>query len=81
MTNGSDVMFMLRPNGGWYIQGDDFDSLIYENCEPVTKEEFNAGFVNYASWKQEQQIAKANRKAELLERLGISEDEAKLLLN
>jgi hypothetical protein len=80
MPNGTDVMFMLRPNGGWYIQGDDFDTLIYENCEPVTKEEFETGFVDYLTWKAEQDSAKAAQKAALLNRLGITEDEAKLLL-
>jgi len=36
--------------------------------------------VVYDVWKAEQDSAKAAQKAALLERLGITEDEAKLLL-
>ena len=82
MTNGSDIMSMLRPNGGWYIQGDNFDSLIYEaKCAPVSKVEFDKGFAEYDAWKAEQEAAKAAEKAALLDRLGITAEEAKLLLN
>jgi hypothetical protein len=82
ILNGSDVMYMLRPNGGWAIIGEDYDTLIIEEgrCEPVTKEEFETGFVDYPTWKAEQDSAKAAQKAALLDRLGINEDEAKMLL-
>jgi hypothetical protein len=73
---------MLRPNGGWYIQGDNFDSLIYEaKCASVSKAEFDKGFAEYDAWKSEQDAAKAAEKAAILNRLGITADEAKLLLS
>ncbi len=81
MAKGSDVLMMLIPNGGWVITADDFDSIIYdEGIKPITKKEFEAGFAQFDSWKAEQDATKVQAKVELLERLGITEDEAKLLL-
>jgi hypothetical protein len=81
MAKGSDVLMMLIPNGGWVITADDFDSIIYdEGIKPITKKEFEAGFAQFDSWKAERDATKVQAKVELLERLGITEDEAKLLL-
>jgi hypothetical protein len=82
MAKGSDVMLMLIPTGGWVITGDDFDSIQYdEGVAPITKKEFEAGFAAFDAWKIEQDQVKANTKAALLERLGITAEEAKLLLS
>ena len=82
MAKGSDVLTMLLPNGGWVITADDFDSIIYdEGVSPITKAQFTAGFAQYDAWKAEQDAAKSATKAALLDRLGITEDEAKLLLS
>lgn len=81
MARGSDVLLMLRPEGGWVIYGDDFDSIIYdEGVTPLTKKEFTDGFAAFDTLKAEEAAAKAQAKAALLERLGITEEEAKLLL-
>ena len=80
MAKGSDVLSMLIPNGGWAITGHDYEGIQFLECEPITKAEFEAGFAQYDAWKAEQDATKAQAKAALLERLGISEDEAKLLL-
>jgi hypothetical protein len=81
MAKGSDVLMMLIPNGGWVITADDFDSIIYdEGVLPITKAEFTAGFAQYDAWKAEQESNQATQKAALLERLGITENEARLLL-
>jgi len=66
----------------------DFDSIIWENGKsPITKKEFLDGFDKLEAYKNEQNAlleaeikTKAAAKAALLERLGITEDEAKLLL-
>ena len=82
MARGSDVLLMLRPEGGWVIYGDDFDSIIYdEGVTPVTKKQFTDGFSAYDKIKEQQDAAQASTKAALLERLGITADEAKLLLS
>jgi hypothetical protein len=80
MAKGGDVLSMLIPQGGWVISGSDYDSIQWLECEPITKAQFEAGFAQYDAWKAEQDSAKAAQKAALLDRLGITEDEAKLLL-
>jgi hypothetical protein len=80
MITGAEVLGMLRPNGGWVIRGDDFSGIDFISCSPLTQEQFEAGFAQYNAWKAEQDSAKAAQKAALLDRLGITEDEAKLLL-
>ena len=81
MATGVEVLTMLLPDGGWYISGDDFDSIIYnDNVKPLTKKQFTDGFVQYDTWQSKQNTDKMTAKSVLLEKLGITEDEAKLLL-
>jgi hypothetical protein len=81
MAKGSDVLEMLIPNGGWVITADDFDSIIYdEGVLPITKAQYEAGFAQYDTWKAEQESNQATQRQALLTRLGITEDEARLLL-
>jgi hypothetical protein len=81
MATGGEVLGMLIPTGGWVIYGDDFDSIIYdENVKPLTEKQFTDGFAQYDAWKAKQDEARAEAKSALLNRLGISQDEAKLLL-
>jgi hypothetical protein len=83
MATGAEVMSMLRPNGGWAIIGDDFDSLQYDDkCQPISKSEFENGFLIYDSWKAEQDAeAERKRQATLakLEALGLDEDDLRAL--
>ena len=81
MATGADVLNMLIPNGGWVIYGQDFDSIIYdEGVAPITKEQFEAGFAQYDVLKAQQDAAKATAKQALLDKLGITAEEAQLLL-
>lgn len=50
-------------------------------CEPITKAQFEAGFAKYDAYKAQQDAQQAATKAALLDRLGITADEAKLLLS
>ena len=81
MAKGSEVLSMLLPNGGWYIQGDDYETIKFVDCEPISKEQFESGFAAYDAWKLQDSQAKAATKAALLERLGITAEEAALLLS
>jgi len=82
MATGTNSLFMLRPEGGWVIYGDDFDSIVYDKgTKAVTKSEFESGFLLYDSWFAQQQADKEAEKAALLAKLGITKDEAKLLLS
>ena len=73
---------MLIPTGGWVVYGDDFNSIIYnEGVTPLTKKQFDDGFKDYDAFKAKQDQDKATTKAALLERLGLTADEAALLLS
>jgi len=80
MAKSYEVLAMLIPNGGYVQVGEDYEGIEFLECEPITKEQYEAGFNQYDAWKAEQDSAKAAQKAALLDRLGITEDEAKLLL-
>ncbi len=80
MATGAEVLEMLLPNGGWAITGNNWEGVQFFEATPITKAQFEAGFAQYDAWKAEQDAAKAAQKAALLQRLGITEDEAKLLL-
>jgi hypothetical protein len=71
---------MLLPDGGWAIRGDEYEDIDFLECEPITKAKFKAGFAQYDAWKAQQDAIQSAAKTALLERLGITEDEAKLLL-
>jgi hypothetical protein len=75
MTKGNQVLMMLIPNGGWAISGNDYEGIQFIDCEPITKKQFEAGFAQYDTWKTEQDAAKAQAKAALLERLGLTQEE------
>ena len=81
MAKGREVLEMLIPNGGWYISGDEFEGIQFLECEPITKAQFTAGVAQYDAWKAEQDSKAAADKAALLAKLGITADEAKLLLS
>lgn len=82
MTKGAEVLTMLIPTGGWAISGDDFDSIHYdEGVTPLTKKQFDDGLKAIDAYIAEQQATKAAEKAALLARLGLTDDEAKLLLS
>lgn len=81
MARGTDVLTMLIPTGGWAIVGDDYEGITFIEAQPITKAEFEAGFAQYDAWKAEQEAKAAADKAALLAKLGITADEAKLLLS
>ena len=80
MAKSFEVLAMLIPNGGYVQYGTEYEGIQFLECEPITKAQFEAGFAQYDAWKAEQDLAKAAQKAALLDRLGITEQEAKLLL-
>jgi hypothetical protein len=81
MVKGHDVLQMLIPEGGWFIAGDDYETIEFFECEPITKTQFEAGFAKVEAWKAEKEATKAAEKAALLAQLGITDEQAKLLLS
>ena len=81
MADGGEVLELLIPLGGWAITGNEYEGIQFLECEPITKAQFEAGFAQYDAWKAEQHAQMAADKAALLAKLGITADEAKLLLS
>jgi hypothetical protein len=82
MTRGSDVLAMLRPNGGWIMRDNDFNQIEWVDCEPLTKAEFEAGFAKYDAFiaKQEADALTAKESAQAkLAALGLTTDDLKAL--
>ena len=80
MAKSYQVLAMLIPNGGYVQYGEDFDGIQFIECDPITKKQYEDGFAQYDAWVSEKAEAHATAKAALLDRLGITADEAKLLL-
>ncbi len=81
MATTQQVLAMLIPNGGYVATGDEFEGIEFLECEPITKAQFTAGFAQFDAWKAEQDAQMAADKAALLAKLGITADEARLLLS
>ena len=69
----------IRPNAEFILTGDELTWIDETQTQP-TEEEIEAGLVAYQAAQIAETEAKATQKAALLDRLGITEDEAKLLL-
>ena len=80
MAKAKQVLEYLLPNGGWYISGDDYEGIQFLECAPITKAQFEAGFAQYDNAKAVKDAQIATDKAALLAKLGITADEAALLL-
>jgi oligoribonuclease NrnB/cAMP/cGMP phosphodiesterase (DHH superfamily) len=75
------VKYYFDGNWSLIIIGDDYENIDWLGKNPaITKKQFEDGFAQYDAWKTEQDAAKAAEKQALLDRLGISASEAKLLL-
>ena len=81
MANSIQVLGMLIPNGGYMQTGTEFEGIEFLECEPITKKQYTDGFAQYDAWKTKDEADKAAAKSALLAKLGITEDEAKLLLS
>jgi hypothetical protein len=79
MAKAREVLDYLLPNGGWTIQGEDFDSIVYDDgVSSITKKQFNdAGAIvdqAIADAYAAREAARQSRRAKLLA-LGLTEDE------
>jgi hypothetical protein len=81
MVNPGDVLSMLCPDVQVAIVGDKYEDINWFGNEPaITKKQYEDGFKQYEAYKAKQLAAQEEAKAELLNRLGITAEEAKLLL-
>ena len=82
MANVYEVLTMLIPSGGWVISGDSYEGIQFLECQPITKEQYEAGFAQYDAWKAQQDAAKAQAKAAAeakLAALGLTTEDLKAL--
>jgi hypothetical protein len=81
MATSIQVLGMLIPGGGYVQTGTEYEGIQFIDCEPITKKQYTDGFAQFDAWKAEQQTKAETDKAALLSKLGITADEAKLLLS
>lgn len=88
MNKVNYVLSKLRPDGGYVIWNNDFDTIRWDDgVIPLTKKEFEDGLANAEKWQAEEAEAKtaeaeaktAQRQA-IADRLGLTAEELKLLL-
>lgn len=81
MVSVSDVLTMLIPTGGWVVVGNEWEGVQFIEATPITKAQFDKGVTDYDAWKADQDSKTEADKAALLAKLGITANEAKLLLS
>ena len=81
MITTADAIQALRPGSEWTMSGDDIEGIIWHtpDVEPLTRAEVDAEIARLEQAAVDEAAAKAAARAALLERLGITEDEAALL--
>ena len=81
MTSTTKILHFLVPNAQWAVTGDSYEGITFYDDTKLTKAQFDAGFAQYDAWKAQQDANAAADKAALLAKLGITADEARLLLS
>lgn len=78
---GAEVIKMFAPDAEFTIYGDDYDSIIWHKGTPeVSEKDYLAGFATLEQHKANLAKEKAEKKSALLEKLGITEQDAEILL-
>jgi len=82
MAELHEVLFHLRPEGGYKAVGFDYEGIEFIECEPFTKKEFEAAFAKVDEIKAQEATAAAAAKATAeakLSALGLTLDDLKAL--
>ena len=75
------LILSRRYNAEWTLDGDDYEGLTWlSDSKKPTKSELTVQWESVQAEVEAEKAAKANKRIEILERLGITEAEAKLLL-
>lgn len=78
----NEVCKYLRPEGGWVTNGLEYDGIVFIECDPFTKEEFDAAIPKVADWLAEQEIQVTSKREAALSKLaalGLTADDLKAL--
>lgn len=82
MPRINEVIAYLRPDKEWTLIGDSISDLVFndESVNPITDAEYAKAEKELIAKEAADKAADAAAKAAILDRLGITEAEAKLLL-
>jgi len=80
MATAGEVLGYLIPNGGWVIRGDEYSGIEFLECDPITEQEFLDGFDKVDKAKKAAVIKRNADREAVLAKLGITAEEAALLL-
>ena len=74
------AILFICPNADFVLSGDDLQWLDDKQIQP-TDDEIELGLIGYQAAQKTETKAQATAKSALLKKLGITEDEAKLLFS
>jgi len=83
MATATEVLQMLRPQGGWIMHDNDYDKIQWVECEPVSRKDFEDGFAAYDGWVAAKEQEEADKRAAAeakLQVLGLTIEDLKALL-
>jgi len=78
-TDKLNAIRHIRPNASFIMRGDEVEWLDQEQSMP-TDLEIENGLISYKEWLEQKEIQRLQDRSALLARLGITEEEARLLL-
>jgi hypothetical protein len=82
MAKASEVLQMLCPGVEYITRGEKYEDIDWLGAPPaITKKQFTDGFAGFEAWKLQQEQDQSQAKSALLNKLGITADEAVLLLS
>lgn len=82
MPRMDEVIAHLRPGAEWVMYNDSIDELTFtdENVKPISQAEYDQCVKDLEKKKQDEMTSELAAKSALFERLGITADEAALLI-
>ena len=81
MAKASEVLQMLCAGSEYVSYGQNYEDIDWLGKEaPITKEQFEAGFAQVDAIKAQAEAAAQAQKQAILDRLGLTQDELRIVL-
>lgn len=81
MAKAYEVLEFLRPDGGYAQSGEEYEGIQFLECEPFTKKEWEEAFAKTDAWLKTKAESAAKKRQDILNRLGLTEEEFKTLIS